>query len=103
MSRQVGLDFDGPASRHPRAAPVPDHAGLHPCGLCPARHRRFLPSFMAASVRRRRWHAFRGPVGLGFRPSNRQACSRSGPYGPQEIRLSLSPFGWAIGSRLRWV
>ncbi|WP_292295723.1 hypothetical protein, partial [Mesorhizobium sp.] len=33
-SRQAGLDFDGPASRHPKAASVPDHADLHPCGLC---------------------------------------------------------------------
>ena len=59
-SRQASLDFDGPASRRPRATPVPDHADLHPCGLRPACHRRFFPAFMAASVRRRRWHAFRG-------------------------------------------
>ncbi len=103
MSRHAGLDFDGPASHHPRAMPVPGHAVLHSCELCSACHRRFLPSFMAASVRRWRSHAFRGPVGLGIRPSNRQACSRFGPYGPQEIRLFALPFGVAIGSRLRWV
>ena len=103
MSRHAGLDFDGPASHHPRAMPVPGHAVLHPCELRSACHRRFLPSFMAASVRRWRSHAFRGPVGLGIRPSNKQACSRFGPYGPQEIRLFALPCGVAIGSRLRWV
>ena len=36
------------------------------------------------------------PVGLGIRPSSRRTCSRFGPYGPQEIRLALSPFGWGV-------
>lgn len=80
-----------------QTTPVSTLAGL------PSAPSKDLPSFMAASVRRRRSHAFRGPVGLGFRPSNRRACFRFGPYGPQEIRLSALPFSWAIGSRLRWV
>ncbi len=102
-SRHAGLDFDGPASRYPKAASVPDHAGLHPCGFCPACHRRFLPSFMAASVRRRRWHAFRGPVGLGFRPSKQASLvSLRAVRASGNPPLTL-PFGWAIGSRLRWV
>jgi hypothetical protein len=88
-SRHAGLDFDGPASPPPESSVRSGPRRSPPLRALPCGHRRFLPSFMAASVRRRRWHAFRGPVGLGFRPSNRQACSRFGPYGPQEIRLSL--------------
>jgi len=96
-SRHAGLDFDGPASPPPESSVRSGPRRSPPLRALPCGHRRFLPSFMAASVRRRRWHAFRGPVGLGYRPS-KQASLLS----LRAVRASGNPpftFAFRLGDR----